>query len=162
MPADVRAIANFVLDVAEEEGVEVTNLALNKIVYFLHAESLVHEGEPLISAKIEAWKYGPVFREIYGEFKAFGAKPISSRAQRINKLTGDSEVCTLDATEQDSNKLRETCLPYLRLSASQLVNLSHVRGGAWDAVFHHDGKSNPGMAITDTIIRRHFAQRTFH
>lgn len=69
MSRDVRSIANFVLDLAEVQGVGVSNLSINKIVYFLHANFLAKFDEPLVSAKIEAWDYGPVFRELYREFK---------------------------------------------------------------------------------------------
>lgn len=51
---DVRAVANAVLQLAWSQGHEVTNLALNKIVYFLHAGHLHKFGKPLVSAKIEA------------------------------------------------------------------------------------------------------------
>lgn len=37
MSYDVRAIANLVLDLAEERGRAISNLSINKIVFFLHA-----------------------------------------------------------------------------------------------------------------------------
>jgi len=41
MPHDVRSIANFVLEVADKQKVQVTNMALNKIVYFLYVDYLL-------------------------------------------------------------------------------------------------------------------------
>lgn len=87
MPHDVRAVANAVLELAEANGRGVTNLALNKIIYFLHAGYLHERGVPLVSAKIEAWDHGPVFREIYHQFKKFGRDPVEGRATRLDPTT---------------------------------------------------------------------------
>ena len=80
---DVRAVANLVLDVAQSRDIDVTNMALNKIVFFVHSDYLVENGRPLVGAKIEAWKHGPVFREIYHEFKDWDDLPIRGRAKRV-------------------------------------------------------------------------------
>ena len=47
---DVRAIANLVLDRADEQNLAVTNMALNKVVYFVHCDYLLERGEPLVGA----------------------------------------------------------------------------------------------------------------
>src|SRR6266849_90529 len=101
MAHDVRGIANFVLDLADERGQSVSNLSINKIVFFLHAYFLAQFGRPLISAKIEAWDYGPVFRELYREFKSFGDKPIAGLAHKINAESGCREICTLQLTDSE-------------------------------------------------------------
>ncbi len=162
MTIDVRSIANLVLDVAESDGTPVTNLSLNKVIYFLHVETLMESNLPLVSSKIEAWKYGPVFREIYSQFKNYGDRAITGRATFINRNSGEVEVCRVDLPEHMVNALSEKCRKYLHLTAYQLVNLSHVSGGAWDKVFNHDGKSNPGMSITNEIIKDSFAHPTFN
>ena len=74
---DGRSIANFVLDFCERNGRTVTNLSLQKIVYFCHVWSLIELGKPLIRHKFEAWEYGPVLPYLYREFKGFDRSPIS-------------------------------------------------------------------------------------
>lgn len=49
MAYDVRAIANVVLDRAEHLGISVTNLSINKILYFAHGHFLAHFNKPLAS-----------------------------------------------------------------------------------------------------------------
>ena len=44
MAHDVRSIANAVLTIAQDIDVEVSNLSLNKILYFLHAGYLHEHG----------------------------------------------------------------------------------------------------------------------
>ncbi|UGA43008.1 DUF4065 domain-containing protein [Bradyrhizobium quebecense] len=162
MPYDVRAIANLVLQTAERLDITVTNIAINKIVYFLHAWYVAKTGKPLVTAKIEAWHYGPVFRELYTQFKRFGASKISARATRRNPLTAQEEECPSDVDPTDWEFLRPLLIRYLGMSSSSLIELSHTPDGPWDQVYNHSGESNPGMRISDEILRRHFESQTRH
>ncbi|RAI31771.1 Panacea domain-containing protein [Rhodoplanes serenus] len=153
MAHDVRSIANFVLDLAKEQGRAVTNLSINKIVFFLHSNYLAEFGRPLVTAKVEAWDYGPVFRELYREFKKFEGKAISEPARRINPGTGESETCTHQLDESERLFLEPLTTKYLKFSASALVNMSHISGGPWDQVWNHSTRSRPSMHISDDIIK---------
>lgn len=153
MSRDVRSIANFVLDLAERKGVGVSNLSINKIVYFLHANYLAQFGRPLVSAKIEAWEYGPVFRELYREFKVFGDRPIEGRAYRIDPKTGVREQCNYELSVDDSIFLGRICEDYLAMSLKKLLDMSHVKGGPWDQVWNHSTLARPAMEISDDLIR---------
>lgn len=162
MAYDVREIANFVLDFAERRGRPLTNIDINKIVYFLHGWFLAKHNSPLVSAKIEAWDYGPVFRELYSEFKNHGNEPISSRAKRRSPITAKLEICTPSLDERDASFIEPLIENYIRLSTFKLVELSHTSGGPWDQVYNHEGDSNPGMRISDELIRAYFEQQTRH
>lgn len=152
MPHDVRSVANAVLELAKAEGSSVTNLALNKIIYFLHAGYLLEYGEPLVTAKIEAWDHGPVFREIYHQFKSFGREPIAAVATRLDPTTGCfTEVpITLGGTELAY--LRKHAPTLLKLSPGKLVDMSHVRDGPWYVARFGGGRLNPGVEITNELI----------
>lgn len=53
-------------------------MKLQKLLYYAQAWTLVWDGKPLFSARIEAWANGPVVREIFkayqGQFKVADAK----------------------------------------------------------------------------------------
>ena len=150
---DPRSIANFILDVADEIGRPASNLVLNKVAYFLHGAYLAQTRQPLIDARIEAWNYGPVFREIYHEFKSFKDLPITSRAQTINRITGQKQISQYsDLGEEKRLFLREIAISYLKLRPGVLVELSHVHDGPWHETWFHDGRVNPGMEISNEII----------
>jgi uncharacterized phage-associated protein len=149
---DVRAIANFVLDYADECGVGVTNMALNKIVYFVHCDYLIKQREPLVGAKIEAWQHGPVFREIYHEFKRWDDTFIKSRANKVDPHTGDVIKAGITFGLEEKNYIKSIVERYIRFSAAHLRAISHRDGGPWHRVWGHDGRSNPGMKITDDLI----------
>jgi uncharacterized phage-associated protein len=157
MARDVREIANFVLDLAWDSQRSVSNFELNKITFFLHAHYLVQYQVPLVSAKIEAWKHGPVFREIYHEFKKFGDQPIDARARRIDPDTGQHIVCEYLFSDQEAMFLKQVALDYLKLSFSALYAVAHEKGGPWDQVWNHESASNASMKISDALIEKWFS-----
>lgn len=152
MAHDVRGIANFVLDYATEKGVGVSNLSLNKIVYFLHVAYLHEYGTPLISAKIEAWDHGPVFRELYHQFKSSGREDIVGKARKLDAFSGEYREAEYDLENDEAVFLAKQCDSLIRLSAGRLVGLSHVQDGAWHQARYKNGRINPGVEITDDLI----------
>jgi uncharacterized phage-associated protein len=155
----VREIANWILDYADRRGLSVTNMSLNKLAYFAYERALVQHGRKLTNAKIEAWEHGPVFREIYRSFKEFGDKPIRDRAQLYNPLSDSVETVIPHLSPEDEKIVEESIAPLVRLPASVLRELSHDSRSPWAAVWNHDDPTNPGMQITDTIIRSQNSQK---
>jgi len=152
MTEDGRAVANFILDYCEEGGIAVTNLSLQKLMYFCHVWSLVRLKQPLVKQSFEAWEFGPVLPFLYREFKNFDRNPITTRCQKKNFATGELEVVEKFKDPSVSAFLREILLFYSRLSSGQLVELSHVENGPWHKVWFHDGSIHPGMKIRDKDI----------
>lgn len=159
---DVRAIANLVINVAKEEGANVTNLSLNKIIYFLHVAFLNEFRRPLVSAKIEAWENGPVFREIYHQFKRFGRSNITDLARRIDPITGAYEACCDDIVDGELDFLRKSARQLVQVSPGKLVGMSHVTDGAWFKARHANGGINPGAEITNAMIAESGKEAIFH
>ena len=162
MTYDVREIANLVLDVAETDGRSLTNLDINKIVYFLHGWYMAKTGAPLVRAKIEAWTYGPVFRELYSQFAKFKDKPIRTRAVKRDPDTLENQVCLPNVGHQDREFLMDLARKYSAMRTYDLVELSHAPGGPWHQVYHHKTAINPGMEITDKSIALYFSKQVRH
>ncbi|MGL5413340.1 Panacea domain-containing protein [Cetobacterium sp.] len=57
---------------------KMTNLRLQKILYFVQAFSLVSLDKPMFNEEINAWEYGPVVKEVYDKYKYWGAEEIPS------------------------------------------------------------------------------------
>lgn len=53
---DPRAVANLLLDEADQRGTKVTNLALQKLLYFAHGIHLTQTKQPLLTGYFEAWQ----------------------------------------------------------------------------------------------------------
>jgi uncharacterized phage-associated protein len=154
---DVRAIANLILDRAEQQSRDVTNMALNKLVYFVHCDYLVETKEALVTAKIEAWQHGPVFREVYHEFKRWADSPIRSRATKVDPTSGDVVLAQVHFSETERDYINSLIDRYIDFSAAQLRAISHREGGPWHRIWGHDGKINPGMKISNDLILEHYS-----
>lgn len=106
----------------------ITNLSLNKLVYFAQVESLkMRNGTPLFEDAIEAWAYGPVEPAVYHAFKSFGRSPVSLPDGYVEPTgdVADAASAVVDAVMQK----------YGSLSAFDLVNLTHRPGSAWSNTY---------------------------
>jgi uncharacterized phage-associated protein len=155
---DGRAIANFLLDYCEVRGRGVTNLALQKLVYFCHVWSLIELGRPLVRHKFEAWEFGPVLPYLYREFKNFDRASIVGRAKQIDPMDGRHRVVTYAFDSATDALLHRIAAFYSRMRAADLVELSHAEGGPWYSVWHHGGAVNPGMKIDDAAIVQFYSK----
>lgn len=152
MSYDGRAVANFVLDFCESRQCRITNLALQKVVFFCHAWSLIKFQKPLVKHSFEAWKYGPVLQYLYHEFKVFDERPIEGRAKSINPATGKRQIAEYKFDSATEDLLNNVVGFYIKLSTSELVRLSHAKDGPWYKAWHHQSGVNPGMLIENSEV----------
>jgi uncharacterized phage-associated protein len=75
-PASANVVADFFLCFAHDHGDLMTNLKLQKLVYYAQAWFLAIYDEPLFGDRLEAWVHGPVQPELYQRFKAHKWNPI--------------------------------------------------------------------------------------
>lgn len=154
---DPRAIANLILDTAEERKLNLTNLSLQKLVYFAHGISLTRYKKPLVSGYFEAWQFGPVHPLIYKEFKDCGKYPINKRATSQDLLTGETTVVKIKPTKLLTIIIDSLFDGFAQLPASRLVDISHARGGPWYQAVDKDRTNiafNP--RISDKLIEQYF------
>src|ERR1700743_3270603 len=74
-PASLIAYAFVVQGISE--GNPITQMKLQKIVYFAQGVYLNLFNKPLVREAFQAWKFGPVVPDIYRIFKFYGSKPIT-------------------------------------------------------------------------------------
>lgn len=61
----------------ENEGADmISNLKLQKLLYYAQGCTLAINNEPLFNDDIYAWKHGPVVQSIYHEYKSYGSNGI--------------------------------------------------------------------------------------
>ncbi len=165
---DVRDVANFTLDYADDRGFPISNLALQKLLYFAHGWFFSIYDSPLIKNKFEAWQFGPVQRVLYDQFKCFKDNPIRGvRATFLNPLTGEAVYREPSISADHASVIKAVLAKYERFSASQLVSLSHVEDSPWEFVWQQaEDATYPGMKIPDALILDHFKRLdpilTFH
>jgi len=59
-----------------ESGDTISNLKLQKLVYYAQGFHLAIFNKPLFNEPIEAWMHGPVVPELYQKFKTYGSGAI--------------------------------------------------------------------------------------
>ena len=109
-------VARYVIWYCKRQGYSISNLKLQKILYFVQAEFLVNTGKPCFSEEIEAWDFGPVVPEVYHEFKIFGSADIP-RAVCMN-----ADELILKKDRKIINEMVDQCAHY---TASALVEITH-------------------------------------
>lgn len=155
-PADARSICNLMLDVAGTRTA-ITNLALQKLLFFAHGLHLIETKQPLVSGYFEAWQYGPVHPTAYRAFKASGARPIDFRATAHDPLTGRPRALPeLDDNEIVSRITRVMAL-YGQMTPGRLVEISHAPGSPWWYIVNQARVSAAfGLRIPDSVILERF------
>ena len=132
------AVANYFIDKSLKTGVDVTNMKLQKLVYFAHAVYMKsNDGEPLILDPVIAMQHGPVIMSLYQELKQYGKSPITSLIT-IARPTGDdlfawqSVVPVIPSTDTNITSFLDFAWGKLSpMTAWQLRTSSHDPGGAW-------------------------------
>lgn len=89
-PYNVMDVANYVVQHFIDKEHPIPNLLLLKILYYLQANSLKENNTPLFEEAIEKWGYGPVIPEVYSNFRAYGAAPITSTIRYVEVNTDGS------------------------------------------------------------------------
>ena len=123
-------IANAFIVSHADDGF-ITNMKLNKLVYFAYATAL-RDGVTLFDDEIEAWQYGAVIPEVYSAFSRY-------RSQKIDTPT---YMPPKDAFKY----IQRIWSAYGSLTAIDIMKFSHRDGGAWIKVYGHS------KAITDSDI----------
>ncbi|HEN5507481.1 TPA: SocA family protein, partial [Legionella pneumophila] len=67
-----RKIADYIILYFQEHGEPLTNLKLQKLLYYAQGWYLALYNKPLFDDKIEAWVHGPVIPAAYHSFKQYG------------------------------------------------------------------------------------------
>lgn len=159
-PYDPRAVANLLLDIADSEyggRRPISNLALQKLLYFSHGHFLIKHSLPLVKGAFEAWTYGPVHPAVYQCFKAEGNQPIKTRAVRYDILTGVSESLEEPSDSRVHDQLREVINSYAHLRPGQLVDITHAPMGPWATIVNRAKTSVAlGLRIPDSVTKDHF------
>jgi uncharacterized phage-associated protein len=109
---------------------------LQKLLYYAQAWYMVeNDGNPLFSDDIEAWKYGPVVRTVYDEYKIFGHSPIVAEVKEKDlSFLNDKTVKFLDQFFNDF-------MDYSAYSAYSLVGMIY-KEDPWKDAFDKNNEQS--------------------
>lgn len=122
MAYSAAAVANAFIDIAAEKGFRLTNLKLQKLVYFAHGWYLAFTGTPLINESVQSWKYGPVISELYSDLRHYGSDFVTKKIS-VNE--------TIPETGNEYNFLKDIFDKYGMFSPAELIALTHEENSPW-------------------------------
>lgn len=84
--ASASKISKYIIKEALKRKMPVTNLKLQKILYFVQGVHLVMHDKEAFPDEIIAWEYGPVVKDVYYEYAIYGANDIipMDKNEKIN------------------------------------------------------------------------------
>lgn len=135
-------IAKYVINHEHSKGREISNLRLQKLLYFIQAKVLVETGDPCFEDIMEAWDFGPVVPCVYHTYKIFGSWDLS--------FTGE-----VPAIIEEISQMIDSIVDYCQsFPTRQLVEITHNQD-PWKNVYIKGQKNR----ISNDSIRDYFLRR---
>lgn len=121
-------VANYMLYLMNDIFDDLTNMKINKLLYFTQGHYLQTHNEPLFYEDIEAWEHGPVVPDVYLSYKKYGSNPITSY----------DETLITQVPSKVKEIIHNIAVKYGKYTAGELRNLTHEEGTPWSQVYHAD------------------------
>ena len=130
---NVLDISRYVINYSNDKGYGISNLKLQKILYFIQAFFLTKTAKrvPCFYQRIEAWDFGPVIPEAYREYKQYGSSNIPTirsfikfdqeNIWDIQRINYNSNVIA----DEDKAMINLVVDKFSEYSATDLVELTH-------------------------------------
>lgn len=107
-------VCKYVIYYSNKKNYAISNLRLQKILYFIQAYFLRIKKKPCFKEPMEAWDFGPVVPEAYHHYKVFGASEI------INY----KDPC-IDFAKSDKTIIEDVINLLSKYTTTQLVAMTH-------------------------------------
>lgn len=156
---NVSDICRYVINYSNKMGYGISNLKLQKVLYFIQAYFLINapDRSPCFNEEIEAWDFGPVVPVAYHEYKQYGGGQIPSVDSYLVFDIKDIWNCKRVAydeniiSEEDRKLINEAVNKLSAYSATDLVRLTHKQT-PWKIAY----KPNSNNTITIDSMRDYF------
>lgn len=137
----VTMIAEYFLWLTRDQDEQISNLKLQKLLYYAQGYHLANYGVPLFNAPIHAWEHGPVVQEIYHKYKKYGKGGIPALESIRKQHYKDHEKKTIEWVFETFGKF----------SGIELRNMTHNEP-LWQ-------NTQNGQVIQPAQIREYFMTR---
>lgn len=131
-------VAKYFLSLVDEDsGDSISNLKLQKLLYYAQGYYLALNNAPLFPERIVAWQHGPVVPAVYHSYKQHGNQPIP--LERINPKEYPQDI---------KDFLNDVYKTIGQFSAWKLRNMTHAEPPWKNAAV--------GSVISQQSMKRHF------
>lgn len=138
-------IADYIISLSHQHGDPITNLKLQKLLYYSQAWHLALYNKPLFDADFEAWVHGPVQPQVYRKYKKYAWTPIPK----------NPDPNELGLTSHIQKHINEVMAVYGILTAWELERTTHQEM-PWIKARHGLASDEPSNAIISQSDMRQF------
>lgn len=142
MKIPAREIACYVLKYCKKKKKPVTNLELQKLLYFIQIE-LIRESKDIILDNFEAWRFGPVIRGVYYDYCINGPYPITDIFEENEKFISKDIKKIID-------KVIRTKIRKIKTKPWDIAKYIQREEGAWNIVYDN-GNGNKKIISKELI-----------
>jgi uncharacterized phage-associated protein len=145
-------VAKTFFELAQKDGKTLTNMHLQKLVFFAHGFTWALLDRPLIIEETKAWDYGPVISPLYNKLKKFGSTAVEPN------VFEDIEGINTNIDADSYAIVKKVWDVYGKYNARELSDISHRIGSPWHQVWNaDDGKF---AVIPSEFIRDYYLAQT--
>ena len=91
------SLSDYVISRFENNGTPITNLKLQKVLYYVQGYFFKQFNRAAFSEDIYNWQYGPVVPVVYYEYNTNGSSPLASRSSYKNFPIEECEKKLIDS-----------------------------------------------------------------
>ena len=151
MPMSPTIVCNNILSRGFAEKRDISPMKLQKLMYFVACEYQKDAHTVLFSEPFEVWRYGPVIRSVYDEFKAYGKNAISSYAKDAK---GTAYIVDESTSPKLKNAINRIWNAFKDWEAIPLSNITHEDKSGWSSAYdrHLPVISSDQMEADNTYV----------
>jgi uncharacterized phage-associated protein len=143
-----KEVADCIIQHHYDRGDYVSNLKLQKLLYYCQAWYLALYNKALFKEHFEAWVHGPVQPKLYGEFKQYGWQPIFDHKTDCAKVPAHVKA-----------HIDEVLKVYGAMSGSELELRSHSEEPWLEARKNLAPDKSSTTRINTETMRRYYKSR---
>ena len=146
-------IAKRFLELAQQEGIALSNMKLQKLVFFSQVVAMKMFRHPIHSNASLAWDFGPVVKELYDLVHQFSTK----ERKMFSLNESDFAEAFKNAARIDASDVlgitKAVWNRFKNWTAFQLSDLTHRPGSPWATVY---ARSQYAVIPLDLIMEKGF------
>ncbi len=145
---DSRAVANSFIEI---NGEEISQMKLQKLIFFTCGWHLAIHKTSLINDEFEAWDGGPVIRALWNHLRDYKCDKKTGRLVR----PGTNKPYTTEMNRPEKDIIEKVWEKYGSFTGKDLSEMTHQLGSPWYVAYIKSGRNT---IIKNTVISDYFTR----
>ena len=151
---DIHDVCDYIIHKVCTSGESLSNLKLQKLLYYVQAWNIVFEGKPLFAGKFQAWVHDPVSRDIYNRF---------AKTKTLYSDINENDVRNVDHSssidESAKSHIDRVLSVYAKFSGAQLEELTHQEQPWLEARKGYEPFQRCEVELDENLMGDYYKQR---